>query len=70
MFKGASSTMYRASWWHRVPWLIGCWLMFVDGVNALRNAGDYKRISKAVPSDGKLPLHLAPGGGFAVKIVK
>ena len=44
--------------------------MFVDGVNAHRNAGDYKRISKAVPSDGKLPLHLAPGGGFAVKIVK
>ena len=44
--------------------------LFADGVNAHRNACDYKRTSKTMPSDGKLRLHLAPGGGFAAKITK
>ncbi|MCI5834578.1 MAG: glycoside hydrolase family 97 protein [Prevotella sp.] len=39
--------------------------VFTDGVNANRNARDYKRtVMTASPS---LKLHLAPGGGFALR---
>ena len=38
--------------------------LYADGVNADRNAEDYK--VETVPiADGKLTVHLAPGGGFA-----
>lgn len=42
--------------------------LFKDGVNAHRAARDYKRETLRLQSDGKLKLHLAPGGGFALKI--
>ena len=46
--------------------------IFRDGINADRTACDYKRevISLSVKNQkvGPLDLHLAPGGGFAVKI--
>ena len=40
---------------------------FVDGPNAKKFAQDYLRKEVSV-KDGKVTLHLAPGGGFAMKI--
>ena len=40
-----------------------------DGINADRNANDYKKISQSVNKNTKLNIHLAPGGGW-VGIVK
>jgi alpha-glucosidase len=44
--------------------------LFADGVNAHRKGIDYKRTEFDVKQDGslKLKLHLAPGGGFALKL--
>ncbi len=42
--------------------------LFVDGANAYRIARDYKKITSALPSDKKLTVHMAPGGGFAAII--
>ncbi|HTR29797.1 MAG TPA: glycoside hydrolase family 97 catalytic domain-containing protein [Puia sp.] len=39
-----------------------------DGINADRDATDYKSISIAVTKDSKLTVHLAPGGGWVAKI--
>ncbi|GAA6258767.1 glycoside hydrolase family 97 protein [Bacteroides sp. f07] len=39
---------------------------YLDGVNAHRDATDYKRV-KEVPSSARI-VHMAPGGGFAAKI--
>lgn len=39
--------------------------VFTDGVNAHRNASDYKR--RNIPSSSALKLHMAPGGGFAIR---
>ncbi len=36
-----------------------------DGINADRNANDYKKISQTVDKNSKLTVHLAPGGGLA-----
>jgi alpha-glucosidase len=36
-----------------------------DGINADRNAMDYKKISQTVDKNTKLNIHLAPGGGWA-----
>jgi alpha-glucosidase len=57
--------------------------LFRDGVNADRTARDYRKIvaqvmikdGKALSSadfisDGALKVHLAPGGGFALKLAK
>ena len=56
--------------------------IFRDGVNADRTARDYKKINTAIMvKDGKVmdsefakngmfDMHLAPGGGFAVKVTK
>ncbi|MBN2699252.1 MAG: glycoside hydrolase family 97 C-terminal domain-containing protein [Bacteroidales bacterium] len=41
---------------------------FADGINADRNAQDYKRTEIQVVSGQKLKIHLAPGGGWAGKI--
>ena len=41
---------------------------FYDGVNADRFAQDYKKKEIEIPQDGKLTVHLAPGGGFAMQI--
>jgi alpha-glucosidase len=41
---------------------------YQDGVNADRNASDYKKTSSQVNKTTKLNLHLAPGGGWAARI--
>ena len=43
-------------------------VLFRDGVNAHRAGSDYKREIVQVGKDGKLKIHLAPGGGFALMI--
>jgi Glycoside hydrolase 97. len=42
--------------------------VFKDGINADRIARDYQREIIDIPSDRKLAVHLAPGGGFAMRI--
>lgn len=42
--------------------------LFKDGVNADRNATDYKKEAITVSSGDKLTVHLAPGGGWAAAI--
>jgi alpha-glucosidase len=39
-----------------------------DGINADRNANDYKKISQTVNKNTKLDIHLAPGGGWAAVV--
>lgn len=45
---------------------VGDW--YIDGCNAHRNATDYKRVKEDITA--KKTIHLAPGGGFAVRITK
>ena len=42
--------------------------LFTDGVNADRLARDYKRTDRQLTSADRLTLHLAPGGGFALRL--
>ena len=42
--------------------------LFEDGVNAHRNAEDYRRRSFEVTPSSVLEIHLAPGGGFVLKL--
>jgi alpha-glucosidase len=42
--------------------------VFRDGANAHRAARDYKREVLPSPADGKVTLHMAPGGGWAAVI--
>ena len=44
--------------------------VFQDGVNAHRAARDYKKVSTSLPVDGKVKIHMAPGGGWVAKISK
>jgi len=44
--------------------------IFKDGLNAERDATDYKKEIKNVSSADKLIYHLAPGGGLAIRITK
>ena len=44
--------------------------VFQDGVNAHRAARDYRRTVVALPADGQVKIHMAPGGGWAAKIEK
>lgn len=44
--------------------------IFRDGVNADRKASDYKRETIRIDTAEPLKIHLAPGGGFALKITK
>jgi alpha-glucosidase len=44
--------------------------IFRDGINADRYAGDYKHLRLDVNSGTKMNIHLAPGGGWAARIVK
>ena len=44
--------------------------MYVDGANAHRIARDYKKTKTDVPAEGHMDIHMAPGGGFALKIYK
>ena len=41
---------------------------FQDGINADRAARDYKKVSFTMPADGKVKIHMAPGGGWAAII--
>jgi alpha-glucosidase len=41
-----------------------------DGVNADRNAMDYMIEKINIEPGSKMPMHLAPGGGFAVRLIK
>ena len=43
--------------------------IYKDGVNADRAARDYKKVVEDL-TPGKVKVHMAPGGGFAAKIVK
>jgi alpha-glucosidase len=45
-------------------------VVFKDGVNADREATDYKREVIKVTSADKLNIHLAPGGGWVARIEK
>lgn len=42
--------------------------LFTDGVNAHRNATDYRKQTSQIGSDATLDIKLAPGGGFAAVI--
>ena len=42
--------------------------VFQDGVNAHRAAKDYKKATMELPIDGKVQIHMAPGGGWVAKI--
>jgi alpha-glucosidase len=45
-------------------------VIFQDGVNADRQATDYKKIMKQVTQEDKLTVELAPGGGWAARLEK
>ncbi|MFN7116978.1 MAG: glycoside hydrolase family 97 protein [Saprospiraceae bacterium] len=44
--------------------------IFQDGINADRNAMDYKKVNRSVRSGEKLTIQMAPGGGWAARIRK
>lgn len=44
--------------------------IFYDGVNADRNASDYKKEIKALPANKQLKVKMYPGGGYAARIQK
>ena len=44
--------------------------IFRDGVNATRNATDYKHLTTEVSSPGQLEIDLAPGGGYAIRFTQ
>ena len=50
----------------------GEWTMeiFRDGINADRAARDYKHESMRVPADGKVRIHMAPGGGWTARVTR
>lgn len=50
----------------------GEWTMeiFRDGINADRAARDYKHESMQVPADGKVRIHMAPGGGWTARVTR
>ena len=41
---------------------------YQDGVNADRNASDYKKSTQQITRSTRLKVHLAPGGGFAARV--
>jgi alpha-glucosidase len=45
-------------------------VVFEDGVNADRDATDYKKTTRGISSGEKLDIHLSPGGGWAARIEK
>ena len=42
--------------------------IFKDGINADRDAADYKKEILTVTADTKIKIHLALGGGWAARI--
>lgn len=45
-------------------------VVFKDGINADRDATDYKKEMIKISKDSKIDIHLAPGGGWAARIEK
>ena len=45
-------------------------VVFADGLNADRDATDYKKVTSSITVSTKMKIHLAPGGGFAMRITK
>ena len=45
-------------------------VVFKDGINADRDATDYKKEVIKISLESKLNIHLAPGGGWAARIEK
>lgn len=45
-------------------------LSFKDGPNAAKWASDYKKTTSKVSSGSKLTIKMAPGGGFAARLIK
>lgn len=45
-------------------------VMFSDGINADKNANDYKREEVQINAKSKMKIKLAPGGGWAIKLTK
>lgn len=45
-------------------------ILFKDGINADKAARDYQKEQISIPPDKKLPLVMAPGGGFVIHIKK
>lgn len=45
-------------------------VIFADGINADREATDYKKEVRSVTSKDKLNMHMAPGGGWTARIYK
>lgn len=44
--------------------------IFQDGINAERNAMDYKKVTRSIRSGEKLTIQLATGGGWATRIFR
>ena len=44
--------------------------LFKDGVNADKNATDYKKERGVLNNQSTITIQLAPGGGFAIKLIK
>ena len=44
-------------------------VLFHDGANAKRFGSDYAKQHITIPADGKLTIHLAPGGGFVFQLI-
>lgn len=44
--------------------------IYKDGVNAHRAGRDYKKETIALPANKKITVKMAPGGGFAARIIK
>jgi alpha-glucosidase len=44
--------------------------IYQDGINAEKYAEDYKVVNKTSTRDDKLTFHLAPGGGWLMKLSK
>ena len=45
-------------------------VIFQDGVNAGRQATDYKKVIKKISPHDNLTVELAPGGGWAARLEK
>jgi alpha-glucosidase len=45
-------------------------VVFEDGINATRRAEDYRRVERQVSQHDSLSIRLAPGGGWAARIVR
>ncbi len=44
--------------------------IYQDGINADRNAVDFRKVVKTVTKNDKLNIHLAPGGGWAARLFR